>query len=205
MGLARRLFLNRAMVYAGELFNLAFPSGEAEHLPYHKNMRARLTQTHGLWLEPESLPGPRVVKGSREGEYKTLYLFSPGDLDQGPNSLPQIASLNADAYFLSIDNESIRLLPFYAFVGGKKDVSVREAYSDLSETYSRLRGVTNRPLSLRIKIQKPLMIFADFLGSNTIPTKVDSEVVAVGISVVNDRWQSPSADVVNFVRDVILA
>lgn len=199
---SRRLFLNRAIVFAGELFERAFPTADADYLPYKKNLRSRLSQTHGLWLEAASFPGPRVV--TCEKAQTTVYLLSPSDLEQGPKPLTVLASLNADGYFVSSAGSNVRVSPFYSFVGGQENGSLVQAYTDLDETYTRLRKRDQCFSTFGIRLQKPLFIYAGFNGNTNPLDSAGIHILHAGIPVKNTRWHSPSDFIVQGLRKEML-
>ena len=197
---SRRVFMNRALVFVGELFNQAFPTDRASHLPYAKHMRARLNQSHGLWLDVDSFPGPRVFQGEDNQGYLTAYLLSPEDIRGGPASLGEIAKLNGDGYILTVSDAGIRVSPFYCFVGANSPEAVHAAYRDLRQVFSRICKEHQNQDAGFVEFSAPLFVWADFLRPGVSVLENQDGVWAAGIPVINDHWISPSTDLVTGIQ-----
>ena len=198
---ARRLFLNRAYVYLAELFRLVFSDSETIHFPYHKHLRARLAHQYGLWLDAESMPGPRVIQ-SDQGETLTAYLFSPQDIQAGFGLNCELLRLNADAYIALLGKTGMSVCPMFGFVGSSEEESCREAERDLEQVFDRIKN-NSAFKEAKIHITKPLFIWADFLGSRGLRGDSDG-VLQTGIPVINDSWISPSESIVLQLRKELL-
>lgn len=195
---ARRVFLNRTYVYAAELYQQLFPEVDAAHIPYRKHLRTRLTHQFGLWFEPSSLPGPRVLRND-DGAVLTAYLLSPTDVDLGFNEYSQILSLNADAYIAVLTKEQIKICPVYAFVGNTDASACQEAKADLAQTIRQIKSrwpIDKSP----VRLTKPLFLWCDFLGERGLGAGQSDGVLQVGIPVYHDHWLSPEAHIVEALR-----
>jgi len=200
---ARRVFLSRTLIFAGELFDAAFPSGSAKYIPYHKHLRARLSQTHGLWLDTESFPGPRVFQKKESQEHFTAYFLSPHDLENGPEYLRHLAVLNADGYNLLAFEDRMVVSPIYCFVGGRLNDSLLNAYQDLRRVYGRFNEGVNTSGHQPFVFRAPILLWADFLRPGVEINECDEGIMSEGIPVINDLWVSPSARLVSMLRKVM--
>jgi hypothetical protein len=199
---ARRLFLNRAFIFASELFEAAFKEDRAVHTPYRKHARSRLSHRHGLWFEPESLPGPRVYEDVNGTETFTAYLLSSKDVEVRMGVLSEITRLNADAYFMVASSGLLIVSPIYAFVGCSSPLACASALEDLANVYDRISSDAELPS--QICLSKPILIWADFLDDRGVEDVTDVRVIHVGIPVINDDWFSPPAIVVEQVREALI-
>jgi hypothetical protein len=196
---ARRVFLNRAYVYAAELYQLLFPEANAVHIPYYKHLRARLTHQYGLWFEPNSLPGPRIFR-DEVNAIQTAYLLSPTDVKDGFSDFTEILSLNADAYITLLNQEHIKVCPVYAFVGNTNESACREAKDDLAKTYAQIKSDWQRKQS-QVQLTKPLFLWCDFLGDRGLGAGQSDGVIQAGIPVYHEHWRSPESDIVEAIRE----
>ena len=188
----RRVFLNRALVFAAELFDQAFPIEDSVHLPFSKHLRARLSHNHGLWVEPDSLPGPRVFRREQKRDYSTAYILSPHDIQDGPSELHGIGMLNADGYYLVVSGEGVRVSPFYCFVGGRSRGALKLAHEDLKQVNRQFSNRSSSDGMDRIKYCDPVFIWADFLRPEGEIPEIEDGILAGNIPVINDTWHSPS-------------
>lgn len=196
---ARRLFLNRAYMFVAELYRMLFTDKETVHAPYRKHLRARLAHQYGLWIEPESLPGPRVLNWEDRGT-STSYLLSPQDLLAGFEPLPDLLRLNADCYIALVDKSMISICPAYAFVGSEERESCREAKGDLAWTYDRILSSWKKGAG-EVRLAKPLFLWSDFLGDKGLDERDRDGVYQVGIPVIcNDEWFSPGQELVDSLK-----
>ena len=199
---ARRLFLNRAFVFAAELFEKVFDSKNSFYLPYAKRLRIAVSHRHGLWLETQSLPGPRVIEIKNKNEEATAYMLSPSEVVAGFREVVTFLECNADAYYLSVQRKQIKVCPVYAFVGGASDQAFCAAATDLSEVYERLSNLYSEN---SIQLQTPILIWADFLRPQEYNKKIDSKLIHQGIPVINDHWVSPTQSVIDQTRRAFLS
>ena len=195
---ARRVFLNRTYVYVVELYEQLFPESDAAHIPYRKHLRARLTHQFGLWFEPSSLPGPRILR-TEDDEIQTAYLLSPTDINLGFKEYTQILSLNADAYIALITQKQISLCPVYTFVGNSEASAYKDAKEDLTKTFERIQAERFNSQTT-IRLTKPLFLWCDFLGDRGLGAGQSDGVLQVGIPVYQDHWRSPEANIVEAIR-----
>ena len=199
---ARRLFLNRALVFAAELFEKVFDPENSSYLPYAKQLRIALSHRYGLWLEAKSLPGPRVIVIDNKNEVATAYMLSPSEVKEGFRKVDTLLKFNADAYYLLVQRKQIKVCPIYAFVGAASDQAFNAASNDLSEVYKRLSNQYNEN---SIQLQTPILIWADFLRPQGYNKKIDSKLIHQGIPVINDHWVSPTQTVVDQTRRAFLS
>jgi hypothetical protein len=134
-----------------------------------------------------------------------LYLLSPTDLEQGPKPLTILTSLNADGYIISCASSNVRVTPLYSFVGGQQNGSLVQAYTDLDETYTRLRKRDQSFSKFGIHLQKPLFIYASFKGNTNPLDSAGIHLLHAGIPVENTKWHSPSDSIVRELRKEMLA
>lgn len=200
---ARRVFLNRVAVFGAELLDSAFPQESAAHLPYYKHLRARINQVNGLWIDFDSLVGPRVFESINSGDFFTVYMLSPSDLDAGPSFLREATIFNADFYFLSASVDKFFICPVYAFVGGDTHQATRDAASDLCEVYAKKRAPIEGRKESKLEFRKPLFLWADMCRPNgTIHQhEFREELLQAPIPVINDPWCNPSDDLTGRLRE----
>ena len=199
---ARRVFLNRAYIYVAELYQLLFPEAESVHLPYYKHLRARLTHQFGLWFEPNSLPGPRILH-DQDKEIQTAYLLSTSDVQNGFRDFTEILRLNADAYIALLTKENLTICPVYTFVGNTEASACKEAKDDLAETYKKIKS--RWPIGkTSVLLTKPLFLWCDFLGNRGLGNGQSDEVIQAGIPVYHDHWLSPETDILDAIREEFL-
>src|SRR5690606_17302393 len=135
----RRVFLNRSLVFAAELFLSVFR--DPEFVPYKKHFRVLSGQKHGLWIDPLSLPGPRAGRFSPRRECITAYLFSHHDLAAGFGMKNPLLALNADCYLMAVGSQGYACMPVYAFVGSTVDSARLSAARDLADRIRDLRDL----------------------------------------------------------------
>lgn len=199
---ARRVFLNRAYVYVAELYQMLFPEANSAHLPYYKHLRARLTHQFGLWLEPNSLPGPRIIR-TLDNEIQTAYLLSTSDVQNGFRDFTEILRLNADAYIALLTKKNLTICPVYTFVGNTEASACKEAKDDLAETYKKIKS--RWPIGkTSVLLTKPLFLWCDFLGNRGLGNGQSDEVIQAGIPVYHDHWLSPETDILDAIREEFL-
>jgi len=87
---------------------IIFPLGE-------KTVLANRKHIDGVWMLPDSLPGPFIVDQGNEAPL-TLYLIDGKyqSLDKLAPSLSSLAELNADYFFITSQNGKLEALPVYA-------------------------------------------------------------------------------------------
>jgi hypothetical protein len=176
---------------------MAFPESSASFIPYKKSLRIRSTQNFGLWIDPESLPGPRVIADKDQNSFKTCYLFSHADIVDGLGNFPEISLLNADGYLVIASSGKVIVSPIYAFVGSEESLAIRDAAADLQNCISRFRSEHLIPGPLRIAA--PVLLWADFMDSRGLEQSGIDEVIHAGIPVFLDKWHAPSN---SFVRQI---
>ncbi len=202
---ARRLFLNRALVFAAELFEQAFPEDISAYLPYRKDLRTWASQRHGLWLDDYSFPGPRVIPIDGDARFWSAYILSHHDIVEGPESLHPFGSLNADAYFVTADADEIRVLPIYGFVGDCSPGALGRAWDDLKRVQPRLReSIKSQEGFHHLRVVQPLLIWADFSRPDESTPANSSKAFSAGISVINYDWVSPLQSLVTSVCQSLL-
>ena len=198
----RRLFLNRAIIFSAELFECAFPSDAAEYVPYRKDLRIRKTQTQGLWIEPESLPGPRVHACGRDGQCISAYFLSPLDIRSAFGEKCPLLSCNADGYYLVADGHSYRCCPIYGFVGNTAYAAAAVAYDDLSMAVPKLKRLVEK--EGLFKVQTALFLWAD-LPSRLAPNDCSSHTVLHAKLPVESRsWVAAAIGIASRLREELL-
>jgi len=199
----RRLFLNRALVFASALFESAFPSASSAYVPYRKDLRVRKAQKQGLWVESESLPGPRVNACDPNGQYTSAYFLSPLDLRSAFGEECPLLCCNADAYYLVAGGNSYRCCPVYGFVGNTAYAAAAVAYEDLNIAVPKLKRLIERESGL-FKIQTALFLWAD-LPSRLAPNDSSSHTVLhAQLPVESHTWVAPTIDITSRLRGELL-
>ena len=170
-------------------------------LPYNKHLRVASANKHGLWVDPSSLPGPRVI-APPEGGYCTAYILSPNDLAAGLGQKNEALKFNADCYIILARTSHISIAPVYAFVGSNKKTACTDAAHDLARTGEALAEKIHR--TSHDKIVSPLFIWADFLSDRGLSKDVDG-VFNQGIPALNYNWVSPSENLISGLREALLS
>lgn len=198
----RRLFLNRAMIFAAELFENAFSSEDAAYVPYRKDLRVRKAQNQGLWIEPESLPGPRVHVCDRDGQYTAAYFLSPLDVRSAFGEQCPLLSCNADGYYLVADGHSYRCCPIYGFVGNTASAAAAVAYDELNMAVPKLKRLVER--EGLFKVQTALFLWADLPSRLALNDRSSHTVLHAKIPVESRPWVAPTISLASQLREELL-